>query len=144
MANESGDLTDGKCKVNGTILTVLYDSGATHSFISYKGVHRIGLPISKLPYILEVPTPARKPVRTSQACLQCHLKIVDRYSTVDLICLALSGLNVITGMNRLSANCIVLDRSNKTAMFPPLSSETKKPTSLYLCSLESESGRSGN
>ena len=39
VANESKDLIEGKCKVNGTTLTVCYDSSATHSFISYNCVH---------------------------------------------------------------------------------------------------------
>ena len=144
VAIESGDLIEGKCKVNGIILTVLYYSGAIHSFISYKCVRRLGLPVSKLPYDLEVSPPAGKQFRTSQAYLQCHLKIVDRHNTIDLICLPLYGLDIILGMNWLSANRIVLDCSNKTAMFPLLSSEAKKLVSLYLCSLESKSGRSGS
>ena len=37
-AEQSKDLIRGMCKVNDRALTVLYDSGATHSFISYSCV----------------------------------------------------------------------------------------------------------
>ena len=61
---------------------------------------------------------------------------------VDLIYLPLSGLDIIMGMNWLSTNHIMLDCSNKTAMFPPYSFEVEKPMSLYLRSLYLECGRS--
>ena len=57
---------------------------------------------------------------------------------------SLSSLDIIQGINWLLANHIMLDYSNKTTMFPPLSSEAQKSVSLYLCSLELESGRSGS
>ena len=60
MPNEFEDLIEDKYEVNGTTLTVLYDSGATCSFISYNCVHRLGLLISDLPYVLEVSTPTGK------------------------------------------------------------------------------------
>ena len=34
-AEESEDLIQGACEVNGKTLTVLYDLGASYSFISY-------------------------------------------------------------------------------------------------------------
>ena len=37
----------------------------------------------------------------------------------------------------------MLNCSNKTTLFPPLSSEVEKPVSLHLCSLELENGKSG-
>ena len=49
MANESEELIEGKCKVDGTILTI----------------YILGLPISELPYDLEVFILAEKQVRTS-------------------------------------------------------------------------------
>ena len=63
---------------------------------------------------------------------------------IDLICLPLSSLDIILGMNWLLTNHIMLDCSDKTALFPPSSFEAKKPMNLYPCSLESESGRSEN
>ena len=47
---QSEDLIQGKCEVNGRPLIVLYDSSATHLFISHNCVTTLQLPISKLPY----------------------------------------------------------------------------------------------
>ena len=60
VATESEDLIEGKCEVDSTILTVLYDSSATYSFILHDYVHRLGLPISKLPHDLEESIPTKK------------------------------------------------------------------------------------
>ena len=138
MTNKSKDLIEGKCEVNSIISIILYDSGTTYSFISYDCANRLRLPIIDLPHVLEVSTPVVKHVRTSHAFLQCHFKIADGYSLADLIYLPLSSLDIIFGMNGLLANCIMLNRSDKISIFPPLSYEVKKLASLYLCSLESK------
>ena len=39
----SDDLIQGKCLITDKLLDVLYDSGATHSFISHACVERLGL-----------------------------------------------------------------------------------------------------
>ena len=46
----SEDLIQGTCEVNGKILTVLYDLGASHSFVSRDCMS----PIFELPYDLLV------------------------------------------------------------------------------------------
>ena len=61
---QSKDLS-GECKINGNTLTILYDSGATHSFISHNCVAKLGLLTSELPYYLLISTPTSKLVRTS-------------------------------------------------------------------------------
>ena len=68
-AAQSKDLIRGKCEVNGRTLTMLYDSGVTHSFISRDFVTTLQLPIFELPYDLLVFIPMNKPIRTSQVCM---------------------------------------------------------------------------
>ena len=72
-AKKFEDLIQGAYEVNGKTLTVLYDSGATHSFISRSCVTALQLPISKLPYDLLVSTPTNKPIKTSQVCVNVSL-----------------------------------------------------------------------
>ena len=62
---ESKDLIQGKCEVDGRTLTVLYDSDATHSFISHHYENRLKLPVYKLPYVSLVSTPTNKLVKTN-------------------------------------------------------------------------------
>ena len=61
--------------MNSRALIVLYDSGATHSFISYSCVTTLQLLISELPYDLLVSTPTNKTIRTSQVCMNLPLQI---------------------------------------------------------------------
>ena len=85
-ASQSKDLIQGKCKVSGRTLTVLYDSSATHSFVSRNYVTTLQLPISELPYNLQVSTPTNKLIRTSQVCMTLLFQIKGRtfYSQFDL------------------------------------------------------------
>ena len=74
-AAKSDDLIQGMCEVNSRTLTVLYDLGATHTFISYGCMTTLRLPVSELPYDLLVSTPTNKPIRTSQVCMNLLLQI---------------------------------------------------------------------
>jgi len=47
-ASGSGNLVMGSCMIAGSSCCVLYDSGATHSFVSFACVERLGLPVSEL------------------------------------------------------------------------------------------------
>ena len=78
---------------------MLYDSGAIHSFVSYDCVNRLGLSVSKLPYMLIVFTPTGKPVKTCHCCMKSHFQIDGRSVVANLICLLLSSLDLIIGMD---------------------------------------------
>jgi hypothetical protein len=56
-----------------------------------------------------VETPAKGSVTTSLVCLKCPLSRFGRDFAVDLVCLPLSGMDVILGMNWLEFNHVVLD-----------------------------------
>jgi len=47
-AASSGNLVMGRCMIAGESLCVLYDSGATHSFVSIACVECLGLPVCEL------------------------------------------------------------------------------------------------
>jgi len=47
-ASGSGNLVMGSCMIAGSSCFVLYDSGATHSFVSNACVERLGLPVCEL------------------------------------------------------------------------------------------------
>ncbi|XP_027903660.1 uncharacterized protein LOC114163554 [Vigna unguiculata] len=57
-AASSSNLVMGRCMIAGESLCVLYDSGATHSFVSIACVERLGLPVRELQCELVVSTPA--------------------------------------------------------------------------------------
>jgi len=98
-AVRSGNLIIGSCVNVGRSLHVLYDSEATHSFVSESIVVELGLPVRKLQYNLMVSTPASGLVRTSTMCARCLIEVEGRKYRVNLIYLPLEGLNVILGMD---------------------------------------------
>ena len=98
-AEKFKDLIQGAYEVNGKALTVLYDSGTSHSFISHRYVSVLQLPVSELSYYILVSTPRNKLTKTSQVCMSVPLRIESRTFIANLICLPLSGLNVILGMD---------------------------------------------
>jgi len=103
-AAENHDLIQGMCFIKGKTLNVLYDSGATHSFISNYCVQHLNMSTSFLKTSLVVSTPTSDSVITNRVCLDCPLFIENRKFLVNLICLPLSQLDVILGMDWLSSN----------------------------------------
>jgi len=98
-ADRSGNLIIGSCVIASRSLCVLYDSRATHSFVSESIVMELGLPVRELLYDLVVSTPAFGMVRTSTLCARCLIEVEGHKYRVNLICLPLEGLDVILGMD---------------------------------------------
>jgi len=114
----SSNLVMGYYVISGMRCCVLYDSGATHSFVSYACVERLGLPVRELQCELAVSTPASGLVRTSSLCARLPVDVEGRRYRVNLICLPLQELEVILGMDWLSANRILIDCREKKLLFP--------------------------
>ncbi|XP_028758745.1 uncharacterized protein LOC114717715 [Neltuma alba] len=68
--------------------------------------------------MLKVSTPAGATVLTTQAWLSLVLKFENRESVIDLICLPFKGIDVIIGMDWLSANNAILDCKRKIVTLP--------------------------
>ena len=83
------DLIQGECEISGKKLTFLFDSGATHSFISLDCVNHLQLPVFELPFDLMVTTPATKTLTTNTTCPHCPVIVGGRKFFVNLICLPL-------------------------------------------------------
>ncbi|XP_057442843.1 uncharacterized protein LOC130734429 [Lotus japonicus] len=93
------DLIQGTCFMNGITLIVLYDSGATHSFIVIDLVKQLRLSSQSLSRSLMVSTPTGDTVSTSVVCANCPPLIQEESFVVDLICLPLSQIDIILGMD---------------------------------------------
>jgi len=85
----SGNLVMGRCMIAGESLCVLFDFGATHSFVSIACVERLGLSVRELQCKLPVSTPALGLVRTSFLCARLLVEVEERKYKVNLICLPL-------------------------------------------------------
>ena len=68
--------------------------------------------------------------------MNVSLRVEGRTFTTNLICLPLSGLDIILGMDWLSVNRVMLNCYDKINVFPPvLSFESIAHVSFYICSL---------
>jgi len=130
----SGNLVMGDCLIVGKDCCVLYDSGATHSFVSDACVKKLSLPVCELQCELVVSTPASGLVRTSSVCTRCPVEVEGHKYKVNLICLPLEELEVILGMDWLSVNRIVIDCREKKLFFP----NTEEPELLTSQGVEKE------
>ncbi|MDV3145732.1 MAG: retroviral-like aspartic protease family protein [Sweet potato little leaf phytoplasma] len=130
-ADTAEGLIKGICFVNENPCEVLFDSGATHSFISFDCAKKLELPIVKVSYKLIVSTPTSPSVITSQMCPNCILKVLDPDFKIDLICLPLHHLDVILGMDWMSHNHVIIDCHKKT-----ISINSTETPNLVLTTLE--------
>jgi len=87
------------CMIAGKSLCVLYDSGATHSFMLESYMQELDLLVCELYFDLVVSTLTSSLVRTLSVCARCLVEVEGRMFKVNLICLPLQGINVILGMD---------------------------------------------
>ncbi|XP_057444051.1 uncharacterized protein LOC130736226 [Lotus japonicus] len=118
QAEATDDLIQGTCIIAGISLMVLFDSGATHSFISEECAKRLGLLIVELPFDLVVTTPAADRLVKRTTCLQCPLIYEDRKFLANIVYLGLKQLDVILCMDWLAQYHVHLDFANKAVVFP--------------------------
>jgi len=117
-AVQSGNLVQTSCLWFDHEVVVLYDSGATHSFVSNECVRRLGLVMQELACELIVATPASGEVSTTSVCMGCPMEVAGRKFKVNLICLPMEGLDVILGMDWLARNHVVIDCEQRRVVFP--------------------------
>ncbi|XP_016195706.1 uncharacterized protein LOC107636726 [Arachis ipaensis] len=111
--SKADPLMKGNCLFGDKTLIALYDTGASHSFISIAKVEELGLKVLELPFDLHVHTP-HQTVMTRSGCRQVGFKLEGRDFVHDLICLPMVGLEMILGFDWLSKNRILLDCFERT------------------------------
>ncbi|XP_072071853.1 uncharacterized protein [Arachis hypogaea] len=117
-ASKADPLMKGICLIGDKSLVALYDTGASHSFISFAKVEKLGLKVSELPFDMHVHTP-HQTVMTRSGCRQVGFKLEGRDFVQDLICLPMVGLEMILGFDWLSKNLVLLDCFERTIRFMP-------------------------
>jgi hypothetical protein len=112
-AQEAPDVVIGIFSINDASAVVLFDYGASHSFIStaYIGKHNLPLPLLKCQMIVSS-VGGEMPAR--QLCLKVNLKIRGVDFVANFIVLELKGINVILGMDWLSKHKVLIDRAKKS------------------------------
>ena len=88
---------------------MLFDSGASHSFIAASVVIELGLKVEALEEPLYVSSPLGIRARIGMICYGCELEISGILLTVDLRVMNMSELDVILGMAWLTTYRVVID-----------------------------------
>ena len=88
---------------------VLFDSGASHSFIVVSCLRELVLEVKTLEKPLYVSSPPGTRVRVDLICRGCELEISGILLTVDLRVIDMSEFDVILGMDLLTTYRVVID-----------------------------------
>ena len=95
---EGQDVVLGTFLVNSVPASVLFDSGASHSFINEKFVETYDIPKDPMRNLLLVNIPGGK-ARASHKCPRVKVQIKGVDFRANLIILKSSGIDVILGMD---------------------------------------------
>jgi hypothetical protein len=106
----------GMFSINHCPVTVLFDSGASHTFISEACVARLHLQVTCLerPYIIQ--TPGTR-LNTGQVVRNVPLNLGGKIFPITPIVLPSQGIDVILGMNWMKRNGAIIDISSRTIQF---------------------------
>ncbi|XP_015940044.1 uncharacterized protein LOC107465579 [Arachis duranensis] len=102
-ATKADPLMRGICLIGDKTLVLFYDTGASHSFLSFDKVKELGLKVSELAFKLHVHT-SHQTVMTRSGCRQVGFKLEGRDFVHDWIFLPTVGLEMILGFDWLSKN----------------------------------------
>ncbi|XP_073153829.1 uncharacterized protein [Henckelia pumila] len=112
-ADDANEVVAGTILINTKPAYVLFDCGATHSFISKRFAKKIGLISKKLTEPLRVATPTNKIIETLKIHRKCKMCVCEQIFDADLVELNMIEFDVILGMDWLSRNHAVVNCRDK-------------------------------
>jgi hypothetical protein len=124
---EGASVFTGTFSINDTPVKILFDSEATHSFISEKLLGKLGLKGSHTTSAYKIITPGGQITSNILICGVC-LGLGSKIPT-NLIVINLVGMDVILGMDWMTQHKVVLDISDRVV---EINSPTVGHTTLYL------------
>jgi hypothetical protein len=125
---EGTPIMTGTFSINYHPVTVLFDTGATHSFISTKFRTKIGLDIYPVNGVYMITTPGGN-ISSNQVCRSVPIQMGNNLMKTDLLLLDLKGMDVLLGMNWMTQHHVSLDISSQIV---EINSPENEPTILYL------------
>jgi hypothetical protein len=112
-AQEAPDVVIGMFVINNTSVVLLFDSRASHSFISAAYVEKHNLPLALLKCQMIVSSPGED-MPTQQLCLKLNLKIRGANFIANLIVLESRSIDIILGIDWLSKHKVLIDYAKKS------------------------------
>jgi hypothetical protein len=109
-------------------VVILFDSGATHSFINPMFGTKVGLDFYHTKGTYKIATPSSK-IASNQICRYVPIQIGSNLIKTDLILLNLEGMDILLGMDWMTRHQVSLDISSRAV---EIDSPNYKATILYL------------
>src|SRR6266540_2863602 len=103
----------GMFPVETNLAIVLFDSGATHSFISASFITRHNLRVTMMKDLLVISSPGGE-MKTRRVCPKVNLNIRGVEFLSNLIVLGSKGINIILGMDWLTRHKGVIHYATKS------------------------------
>jgi hypothetical protein len=128
------ELPEGAPIMTGTFsiyykpVIILFDSGATHSFISDKCVARVGLDSYQAKGSYMISTPGGK-IGSNQLIRYVPIQLDSKIIKTDLVLLPLEDMDIILGMDWMTKHKVSLDISSRVI---EIDSPYNGATTLYL------------
>ncbi|KAL4032803.1 hypothetical protein IC575_005885 [Cucumis melo] len=125
-AERASTVVTSTLSVLGHYPLVLFDSGSSHSFISFESVLHARLKVEPLYHVLSVSTPSRESMLSKEKVKACQIEIAGHVIEVTLLVLDMHDFDVILCMDWLAANHASINCSCKEVAFnPPLMASFK-------------------
>jgi hypothetical protein len=125
---EGVPIMTGTFSINHQPVIILFDSGATHSFISSKCGTKIGLDVYPTSGAYMIATPGGK-ISSNQVCRSVPIQMGRNLVRIDLLLLDLEGMDVLLGMDWMTRHRVSLDIPSRAV---EIDSPDYEPTILYL------------
>jgi predicted aspartyl protease len=95
---EGAPIMSGTFSINNQPVIIMFDFGATHSFISSKCGTKIGLDLYPTNEVYMIATPGGK-ISSNQVCRSVLIQMGRNLVRTDLLLLDLEGMDVLLGMD---------------------------------------------
>jgi hypothetical protein len=125
---EGTPIMTGTFSINHQPVIILFNSGATHSFISSKCGTKLDLDFYPTSGAYMIATPGGK-ISSNQVCRSVPIQMGRNLMRIDLLLLDLEGMDVLLGMNWMTQHQVSLDISSRTV---EINSPKHEPTILHL------------
>jgi hypothetical protein len=129
---EGAPIMTGIFSINHQPMIILFDSGATHSFISSKCGAKVGLDFNPTKGAYMIATLGGK-IASNQICRKVPIQLGSNLIKTDLLLLDLEGMDVLLGMDWMTRHRVSLDISSRAV---EIDSPDYDTTILYLTQRE--------
>jgi hypothetical protein len=109
---EGAPIMTGTFTIHHQPAVILFDSGATHSFINSKFGTKVGLNYYPTKGAYMIVTPGGK-IASNQICRNVPIQLGSNLVKTDLLVLELEGMDILLGMDWMTRHRVSLDISSR-------------------------------